>query len=48
MDALADVSAEHGWTQLFPERYPHAGGHEHYAAYLGNSDGLELELVAAQ
>lgn len=25
---------------------PHAGGSEHYAAYLINSDGFELELVA--
>ncbi|MBT2550096.1 MULTISPECIES: VOC family protein [Arthrobacter] len=47
VDALAGQSAEYGWTQLSPEKYPHAGGPEHYAAYLENSDGFELELVAA-
>jgi hypothetical protein len=31
---------------LFGEAYPHAGGPEHYAAYLANSDGYEVELVA--
>lgn len=48
MDALASASAQHGWTSLFPEKYPHAGGPDHYAAYLVNSDGFELELVATQ
>jgi hypothetical protein len=48
VDALAKDSAEYGWTALFPEKYPHAGGREHYAAYLENSDGLEIELVASR
>jgi hypothetical protein len=48
VDELARDSAEHGWTPLFTENYPHAGGREHYAAYLENSDGFEIELVAAQ
>jgi hypothetical protein len=48
VDALAKESAGHGWTPLFPEKYLHAGGREHYAAYLENSDGFEIELVAAQ
>lgn len=38
--------AKHGWVQLFQDKYPHAGGPGHYAAYLTNSDGFELELVA--
>ncbi|MBB4684658.1 GNAT family N-acetyltransferase [Amycolatopsis jiangsuensis] len=36
----------HGWRPLFADRYPHAGGPEHYAAYLENEDGFEVELVA--
>ncbi|NEC87537.1 VOC family protein [Streptomyces sp. SID12501] len=47
VDALAAEAPRHGWAPLFAERYPHAGGPEHYAAYLANSDGFEVELVAA-
>lgn len=38
----------HGWRPLFAEKYPHAGGHEIYAAYLVNSDGFEIELIATK
>ena len=33
-------------NSLFPERHPHAGGPDHYAAYLANTDGFEAELVS--
>ncbi|GIG21362.1 hypothetical protein Cch01nite_20860 [Cellulomonas chitinilytica] len=46
VDVLAAAAAEHGWTPLFADRYPHAGGPSHYAAYLENGDGFEVELVA--
>jgi hypothetical protein len=46
LDAFVEESRRHGWVQLFQDKYPHAGGPEHYAAYLVNSDGFELELVA--
>ncbi|MGQ4361001.1 VOC family protein [Streptomyces sp. SAS_272] len=46
LDALVAQAPGHGWRPLFAERYPHAGGPEHYAAYLENSDGFEVELVA--
>lgn len=46
VDALYRQAPEHGWTPLFSGAYPHAGGQEHYAAYLANSDGYEVELVA--
>ena len=36
----------HGWTLMFPNQHPHAGGRDHYAAYLINTDGYEVELVA--
>jgi catechol 2,3-dioxygenase-like lactoylglutathione lyase family enzyme len=46
VDALTAQAAPHGWTLLFPQRHPHAGGNDHYAAYLENADGFEVELVA--
>lgn len=36
----------HGWTLMFPELHPHAGGEEQYAADPENGDGFEVELVA--
>jgi len=46
VDALATAGPAHGWTLLFPGRHPHAGGPDHYAAYLSNTDGFEVELAA--
>jgi catechol 2,3-dioxygenase-like lactoylglutathione lyase family enzyme len=46
VDALVDAAPAHAWTLLFADRHPHAGGPEHYAAYLENSAGFEVELVA--
>lgn len=46
LDELTAASADHGWTLLFPDRHPFAGGAEHYATYLENDDGYEVELVA--
>ncbi|MGJ3558555.1 hypothetical protein ACR6C2_04715 [Streptomyces sp. INA 01156] len=46
VERLATDAAEHGWHPLFPDRHPHSGGERHYAAYLENDDGFEVELVA--
>jgi catechol 2,3-dioxygenase-like lactoylglutathione lyase family enzyme len=46
LDALVEAAPAHGWTLLFADRHPYAGGPDHYAAYLENSDGYEVELVA--
>jgi catechol 2,3-dioxygenase-like lactoylglutathione lyase family enzyme len=46
VDAPAAEAPAHGRHLLFPDRHPHAGGEEHYAAYLANEDGFEVELVA--
>jgi catechol 2,3-dioxygenase-like lactoylglutathione lyase family enzyme len=46
VDRLTADAPAHGWSLLFPERHPYAGGPEHYAAYLENEDGFEVELVA--
>ncbi|MCZ0980696.1 VOC family protein [Streptomyces diastatochromogenes] len=47
VDALAAEAPEHGWRLMFADRHPYAGGDGHYAAYLENEDGFEVELVAA-
>ncbi|KUF19387.1 MULTISPECIES: VOC family protein [Streptomyces] len=46
VEDLAARASRHGWRLLFPERHPHAGGGQHYAAYLEDTDGFEVELVA--
>jgi catechol 2,3-dioxygenase-like lactoylglutathione lyase family enzyme len=45
LDALVAVCGHHGWTLLYPDTHPHAGGAQHYAAYLEDEDGFEAELV---
>jgi catechol 2,3-dioxygenase-like lactoylglutathione lyase family enzyme len=47
VDALVAAAPEHGWTLMFAERHPYAGGPDHYAAYLEDGYGFEVELVAA-
>jgi catechol-2,3-dioxygenase len=46
VDEMTAAAQEHGWALMFADRHPHAGGSEHYAAYLENGDGFEVELVA--
>lgn len=47
VDALVAAAGEHGWALLFGDRHPFAGGPDHYAAYLEDADGFEVELVAS-
>jgi hypothetical protein len=46
VDELVTVAAGYGWSLLFADRHPYAGGPDHYAAYLVDVDGFEVELVA--
>jgi catechol 2,3-dioxygenase-like lactoylglutathione lyase family enzyme len=46
LDALVAGAPSYGWSLLFADRHPYAGGPEHYAAYLEDADGFEVELVA--
>ncbi|KPI18046.1 hypothetical protein OK074_7993 [Actinobacteria bacterium OK074] len=46
VERLTAEATEHGWQLMYPDRHPHAGGPQHYAAYLENTDGFEAELVA--
>jgi catechol 2,3-dioxygenase-like lactoylglutathione lyase family enzyme len=47
VDRLVERSAGHGWSLLFADRHPFAGGPGTYAGYLADRDGYEVELVAA-
>ncbi|MEL6892572.1 MAG: VOC family protein [Actinomycetota bacterium] len=47
VDRLTAAAQSNGWRLLFADRHPHAGGEAHYAAYLENGDGFEVELCAA-
>ncbi len=46
LDRLRSESSSHGWTELFADRYPHAGGSAHTALFLANTQGFEVEIVA--
>ncbi|MCZ2812649.1 VOC family protein [Modestobacter sp. VKM Ac-2979] len=45
LDGLVAEAPAHGWSLLFADRHPFAGGPEHRAAYLADGDGYEVELV---
>jgi hypothetical protein len=45
LDALRNAAARNGWTQLFADRYPHAGGPQHTALFIENEQGFEVEIV---
>jgi len=46
LDSLTSAATAHGWKLLFADRHPFAGGADHYAAFLEDTDGFEVELVA--
>lgn len=46
VDAIMADAAAHGWRPLYGDRYPHAGGSDHYAGWLENSAGMKAEIVA--
>lgn len=48
VDAVMVDASAHGWRPLYQERYPHAGGPDHYAGWLENSAGFKAEIVATR
>ena len=46
VDELTAEAPRHGWSPLYADRHPHAGGPDHYAAYLEDTDGYQVEIVA--
>ncbi|WP_430408131.1 hypothetical protein [Glutamicibacter halophytocola] len=47
VETVAADALTHGFTMMFADKHPHAGGPDHYAAYLEDQAGFEVELVAA-
>ncbi|KOU18304.1 glyoxalase [Streptomyces sp. WM6372] len=47
VDRLTAKARESGWSLMFEDRHPHAGGDHQHAAYLESRDGFEIELVAS-
>ena len=45
LDRLRRECTEHGWSELFAARYPHAGGPQHTALFIENAEGFEIEVV---
>ena len=46
VDAVMSGAGAHGWRALYQDRYPHAGGPDHYAGWLENDAGFKVEIVA--
>lgn len=45
LDRLRAECSAGGWSELFADRYPHAGGPDHTALFLENEEGFECEIV---
>lgn len=48
VDRLWANAPQHGWHHLYPDRWPWAGGSEHYAAFVENNERFKTELVATE
>jgi hypothetical protein len=46
-DGYAAEAVGRGRKLLFADHHPDAGGPAHYAAYLDNEDGFEVELMVS-
>ncbi|MDM4761731.1 glyoxalase [Galbitalea sp. SE-J8] len=46
VDSIMIDAPQHGWKRLYHDRYPHAGGPDHYAGWLENAAGFKVEIVA--
>ncbi|WP_306749220.1 hypothetical protein [Saccharothrix yanglingensis] len=44
---VPDLARDGRWSPLFADKYPHAGGPDHYAGDVENADGFEVEGVAS-
>lgn len=47
VDDLRQELAAAGVRMLYDDRYPHAGGEDHYAVFFEDPDGLKVEVVAS-
>lgn len=47
VDRLVARAPAYGWSLLFADRHPYAGGPDTYAGYLTDGSGFEVELCAS-
>lgn len=47
VERLWAEAPDHGWTHLYEDRHPFAGGPEHHAAFLEDAERFKVELVAS-
>jgi len=46
VDALTRWVVASGYTLLYPDRHPYAGGPDHYALFCEDPDRIKVEVVA--
>lgn len=46
VDVVMAEAEARGWQPLYQERYPLAGGPDHYAGWVENAQGFKVEIVA--
>lgn len=46
VEAVVAEAGGHGWSLMFADKHPYAGGPGHHGAYLESGEGFEVELVA--
>jgi len=46
VDGMTGEARRRGWTVLYEERHPHAGGEDSYCLFLEGPERLKLELCA--
>ncbi|WP_425258497.1 VOC family protein [Rubrivivax sp. RP6-9] len=46
VDEIASWITENGYTLLYPDRHPYAGGPNYYAVFCEDPDRFKLEVVA--
>ncbi|PFG39688.1 glyoxalase/bleomycin resistance protein/dioxygenase superfamily protein [Georgenia soli] len=47
VDRLWTAAPQNGWSRLYADRHPRAGGDQHYAAFLEKAERFKVELVAS-
>lgn len=48
IDALYKALQQKNINVLYTEKYPHAGGDDHYAVYFEDPDRIKVEIIAAE
>lgn len=46
LERLRSELTQHGFTELYADRFPHAGGPNYIALYFEDPDRMKVELVA--